>query len=90
MARDDEDTPVPPHRRSTGNITAWGIVEAWMSADSDHLIVHRMGVRGHEVGARIEPFDGIGATTTAWEPVRPNEDPSSAAVRAISHLPPKK
>ena len=83
----DDDTPVPPYRRTTGSVTAWGIVEAWLSADPDHLIVHRMGTRGHEVGAGYDV--GLGRRVEVWELVRPNEDPSAAAVRAMGKLPPK-
>jgi hypothetical protein len=83
MAKDDEETPVPPHRRSTGSITSWGIVEAWLAADVDNRIAHRMGVHGHELGAGR----GDDERSFVWETVRPNEDPSSAAVRAIGQLP---
>ena len=86
MAKEDEETPVPPHRRTTGSITSWGIVEAWLSADPDNRISHRMGVHGHEVGAGRED-DTLRLTQYVWETVRPNEDPSSAAVRAIGKLP---
>jgi len=79
--KEDDPTPVPPYRRSTGSITAWGIVEAWLSACMDNRIEHRMGVNGHEVRARRSDLAGI------WEPVRPNEDPSATAVRAFGKLP---
>jgi len=84
MAKEDEETPVPPHRRSTGSITSWGIAEAWMSSSPLHRVEHRMGVTGHEV--RVYVDTGIVNIESGWEPVRPNEDPSSAVVRAIGKL----
>lgn len=83
MVGKEDETPVPPHRRSTGSVTSWGIVEAWLAANLGHRLHHRMGVHGHEVGADQDEHPVV------WELVRPNEDPSSAAVRAIGKLPPK-
>lgn len=77
---DDEPTPVPPYRRSTGSVSSWGILEAWLATHPDRRITHRVAAGGHEVGA----FDETGKS--AWELVRPNEDPSQGAVRALGKI----
>ncbi len=84
--KSEDETPLPPHRRSTGSVTQWGIIEAWLasgplSTSTDaRQTRQRLGVRGLEVAA------DDARTVLHWEPVRPDEDISQALVRAIGML----
>jgi hypothetical protein len=78
--KDEDPTPVPPYRRPTGSVTAWGILEAWLATHPDRRIFHRVVAGGHEVCAQHENGNVV------CELVRPNEDPSQGAVRAIGKI----
>ena len=75
---DDDDTPVL-RKRSTGSVTSWGIVEAWLVRDS----TRRLEMVTGSSGLHIHLYFGDEFTI---EPVSPSEDPSAAAVRAIGRL----
>lgn len=80
--RDDRDTKNErPRRASSTGMTAWGLVDAWLAGDVLRRVFRRAGPHGPEMGA------GDGVHATVWEPERPGEDPSQAALRAIGSLP---
>ena len=76
----EEDTPVLRPRSVSSVLTSWGIISTWLATDSKRRVEMLVGPQGLAVH--------VIATSEVWtiELVRPNEDPSAAAVRAIGNL----
>lgn len=78
---DDEETPVLRQRSVSSVVTSWGLAEAWLAGDPKRRVELLVGPQGLAVDVKTGSPD-------MWviELVQPNEDPSSAIIRAISKL----
>lgn len=78
---DEEVTPVMRQRSlSSSSITAWGVVQSWLATDQRRATSQRVT----DAGLKVEAYDET--DHVVFELVRPNEDPSTALVRAIGKL----
>ena len=78
MGRDEDATPRA--RRLSEPLTLWGTVQAWRAMQLGRFVHIDVGARDITVTA------GDGASAPVTETVRVDEDPSSAALRAIARV----